>query len=163
MAQCRDLQRTYRQDRRAILQEGLEGLPRGPDSEPQIDRPVRRGKYIDRNRAAALPRRADAARFSQGGEAAKASAAARSAARELRPQLAGRAATRAGDRRRGRGRGRRGYRRRYSVLRGSSSPVNREDDGGRRRAEIYLRALPLRSENIRPDVLVGLRDVEGQS
>ncbi len=63
MAQRRDLQRESRQDRGAVLQEGHEGLPRGPVADPQVAGPERPRQIHDRGRAAALPRRTEAARL----------------------------------------------------------------------------------------------------
>ena len=81
VAQHRGVQREHRQGRRAILQEGHQGLRRGPVADPQMDRPVGRREIHHRDRAAALPRRADAARFARraAGKGAKVSAAAKSA------------------------------------------------------------------------------------
>ena len=91
VAQRRDLQREPRQDRRAILQEGLEGLSRGPAADPQMAGPERRRTIHHRGRAAALPRRTDAARLARRrrGRAtaspAKSAAPARASAAPRRP------------------------------------------------------------------------------
>ena len=42
------------QDRRAVSEEGLEGLPRGPAADPQIQRQGRRREILDRSGAAEL-------------------------------------------------------------------------------------------------------------
>ena len=83
---------------------GIEGLSRGPVADPQMDRPVRRREIHHRDRAAALPRRIDAARFARAGEGResfgggeeRAPSFGRSSPVERRPALG---------RRRGRGRG----------------------------------------------------------
>jgi hypothetical protein len=62
MAFGRDLLRTAGADRRAVSEEGLEGLHRGPARDPQVAGPVGPGPLHDRDRAAPLPGRADAAR-----------------------------------------------------------------------------------------------------
>ena len=97
VAQRRDLQRQYRPRRRAILQEGLEGLSRRADPDAQIQRSVRRREIHHRDRAAAFPRRTDAARLrAAAARAARASAAARSARRRFGRASPGRAAPGAG-------------------------------------------------------------------
>ena len=48
--------------RRAISEEGLEGLHRGPASDAQMAGPVRPGPLLDRSRSAAISRRAHHAR-----------------------------------------------------------------------------------------------------
>jgi hypothetical protein len=55
--QCRDLQRKPRQGRRAILQEGLESLPRGPVADAQNGRTRAASIGTRPSGAAALPRR----------------------------------------------------------------------------------------------------------
>ena len=91
----------HRQDRRAILQEGHQGLSRRPVADAQMDRPVRRREIYDRSRAAAFPRRTDAAGFAQRRRRRELRRRRRAFSRlELRPLLAGRAPPGAGERRR---------------------------------------------------------------
>ena len=90
VAQRRHLQREYRPRRRAILQEGLQGLPRGPNPDPQIHRPVGRREIHHRNRAAALPRRTDAARLPQRRRGTRQLRRRRGARALIRPRLPGR-------------------------------------------------------------------------
>ena len=47
---------------KSYLRKGSQGLSRRPDPDPQMDRPVGQRPLYDRDRAAALPRRAGAAR-----------------------------------------------------------------------------------------------------
>ena len=108
-------QREYRPGRRAILQEGHQGLSRGPDPDAQIHRPVRRREIHHRNRAAALPRRIDAARLAR---RRRAGARASRRRRGARPARRASAAARPTERRPALASGgrRRGHRRRHSVL-----------------------------------------------
>ena len=62
MAQCRHLQREPRQDRRAVSEEGLEGLRRGPAPDTEVAGPERAGQIHDGSRDPALPRRPDPSR-----------------------------------------------------------------------------------------------------
>ena len=62
VAQRRHLQREPRQDRRAVPEEGLEGLRRGPASDTQVAGPERAGQVHDRSRDPALPGRPDPSR-----------------------------------------------------------------------------------------------------
>ena len=62
MAPRGDLQREPGQGGRAVSEEGRQGVSRGPAADPQIHRQGRRREILDRDRAAALPRRAGDAR-----------------------------------------------------------------------------------------------------
>ena len=53
------------QDRRAVSEEGRQGLHRGRAADPQMDRPERRREILDRGRAAGLQLDADHARRPQ--------------------------------------------------------------------------------------------------
>ena len=63
----RDLQREPRADRRAVPAQGLDGLHRGPARDAEVAGPVGPGPLLDRGRAAAVPRRADAPRRARRG------------------------------------------------------------------------------------------------
>ena len=52
--------------RQELSAQGLQGLSRRPDPDPQVDRPVGQRPLYDRGRAAELPRRAGAARQPRG-------------------------------------------------------------------------------------------------
>ena len=54
MAPRGDLQRRALQDRRAVSEEGRQGLYRRPVADPQMDRPERRREILDRSGAAGL-------------------------------------------------------------------------------------------------------------
>src|SRR5258708_22813483 len=64
-ASRRDFQRRPVHDRRAISDEGRQGLYRGPVANPQMDRPERRRKILDRSSAAELQLDPDHARWPQ--------------------------------------------------------------------------------------------------
>ena len=67
MAPRRHLQRESRPGRQILSEEGLQGLSRGPDPDPQMAGPVGPGPLFDRGRAAALPRRAACCSTARGG------------------------------------------------------------------------------------------------
>ena len=81
VAQCRHLQREPRQDRRAVPEEGLQGLHRGPAPDAEVAGPERRGQVHDGSRDPALPRRTDASRRRGARAGRPATGAATSAAR----------------------------------------------------------------------------------
>ena len=58
----RHLQREPLQDRRAVPEEGRQGVHRGPAADPQVAGPGRPGPLLDRGRAAGLQRQPDDAR-----------------------------------------------------------------------------------------------------
>ena len=98
------------------LQEGHQGLRRGPAADPQMDGPERRRALLDRSGAAAIPRRTAMLDSRGGGEGRESFPEEGAPQPELQPRPGGRAPTGALQRRRP-------DRRRHSVLRGGPAPL----------------------------------------